>query len=1113
MPGPAHTRCRLRLKGLAALVFAVGWVSAPFGPAHSDEQAPWLHTPAPRRGERPDVVTARPTPARSDTFWYGGDDGSGTAFLDGVWDFDTVGSDPLQGWTSVDRTANPGVYFGYVTADSFFAHDDPCVPIQSGNAGMLWCGIHEDEADRRDFVAGMGYQNHMCQRAFSPAFPLDPALDAVDIAFTYFNHTEPDWDHTRVFVLGFDATDVLLEEVEIGAFDGVCGDPAAPLRYDPPGAELAAGALDPATATVCVELRMTSDQGYSDQDGLWDSPCGPFGADDVTIAIGAGQYAFDFEDGPQGWTFDRCEPVGSAMAVIGESQWLEWLDPEIACECRLADNVLGFVDLTGPHSPPGMIPGQKEVGLSGPVPHEGPGSSGIHEAVVTWDMYLNMPIPTGAHYRAGWTAYPYTTEVNPEPHWSPVSGPPLWHYSSYPQCEPFRVNLSASEPPLPPAWDSLKFALQVWCSCDAFGTPPSVCTAEGQTEGSPLIDNVRVGLVDTGETYGPIWTLIDGGTFYDGFGQSFPEYLEPSDRGDANIGYDLSIPDPEKNSWLGDSTVVVGPFVQSESARWLAQLCFRVARKGARQEMVPAYHAWKARLPGDPEQDFVCALMDSLETHEGTQIWRHKFGSYFHEDDPGFAHGFPDYSEAQEILPDGVFVPGTRIEYYVRTYWYDGGTPPTQFREGDVREFEILPTMELVAGEAFAVQWPSVLYLDAYNRGAERLVGPALDELGVTYDRFDYEGCATCFGAPFQRSYGGTTYNPGGYGNNGCTLEQLLGYRLILVNTGTFLPGSMHDEDFALFDAWLQSTVCGVGDLRRGLVFNGDGIADIIGSPIMGGAPDFAHEVLGFEPLTGYGLPEGSYRELNEDEAYCVYLKASQDAVFTPSLPGLALYGNGCPHVFDYTVLAPWPGVENVVGNLDFYSYQQTGLEERVHFAQVVRHRMVPGEANWRTAVDGFSWHHVTERGCLGEPCAVDSACIVAGIADLLAPQIAWLGDPADPFAPWRYPCVDTGVGPEPFPHPTGPVTRLQAAHPNPFHRYATIGFTTADRRRAELTVYDVAGRLVRTLFDGVTGPGPRDIVWDGLDQAGRRVEGGVYWVQLRTSSGYGSSKRVLILR
>ena len=77
-----------------------------------------------------------------DTVYFGGDDGTGSPVVGGVWDFDTIVSDPLQGWTSIDRTANPDDYFSWVDAQVFVDHNDPCTPMILGTAGQLWVGIH-----------------------------------------------------------------------------------------------------------------------------------------------------------------------------------------------------------------------------------------------------------------------------------------------------------------------------------------------------------------------------------------------------------------------------------------------------------------------------------------------------------------------------------------------------------------------------------------------------------------------------------------------------------------------------------------------------------------------------------------------------------------------------------------------------------------------------------------------------------------------------------------------------------------------------------------------------------------------------------------------------------
>ncbi len=73
------------------------------------------------------------------------------------------------------------------------------------------------------------------------------------------------------------------------------------------------------------------------------------------------------------------------------------------------------------------------------------------------------------------------------------------------------------------------------------------------------------------------------------------------------------------------------------------------------------------------------------------------------------------------------------------------------------------------------------------------------------------------------------------------------------------------------------------------------------------------------------------------------------------------------------------------------------------------------------------------------------------------------------------------------------------------------ISFSLCERKRAFLAVYDVAGRLVRVLIDDVVEAGPRDVTWDGKDNAGRGVASGVYFYRLRAGEFTDTRKMVLL--
>ena len=64
--------------------------------------------------------------------------------------------------------------------------------------------------------------------------------------------------------------------------------------------------------------------------------------------------------------------------------------------------------------------------------------------------------------------------------------------------------------------------------------------------------------------------------------------------------------------------------------------------------------------------------------------------------------------------------------------------------------------------------------------------------------------------------------------------------------------------------------------------------------------------------------------------------------------------------------------------------------------------------------------------------------------------------------------------------------TALGQPSPNPFNPQTSIAFAWAADGHVGLTVYDVRGRLVRTLMDGATSDaGRHDVVWNGRDEAG----------------------------
>ncbi|MFN0152073.1 MAG: choice-of-anchor B family protein [bacterium] len=88
----------------------------------------------------------------------------------------------------------------------------------------------------------------------------------------------------------------------------------------------------------------------------------------------------------------------------------------------------------------------------------------------------------------------------------------------------------------------------------------------------------------------------------------------------------------------------------------------------------------------------------------------------------------------------------------------------------------------------------------------------------------------------------------------------------------------------------------------------------------------------------------------------------------------------------------------------------------------------------------------------------------------------------------------------------------LGAATPNPASRGTSIAFALARPGLAQLAVYDLSGRLVRTLVEGNRPVGPAIAQWDGEDNRGRRVAAGTYLYRLETPDG-AQARKITVLR
>ena len=88
-------------------------------------------------------------------------------------------------------------------------------------------------------------------------------------------------------------------------------------------------------------------------------------------------------------------------------------------------------------------------------------------------------------------------------------------------------------------------------------------------------------------------------------------------------------------------------------------------------------------------------------------------------------------------------------------------------------------------------------------------------------------------------------------------------------------------------------------------------------------------------------------------------------------------------------------------------------------------------------------------------------------------------------------------VGVPPVHGPATFTTMLLAPYPNPMTVCSDMSYEIATAGRVSLTIHDVQGRTVRTLFRGWHAAGPGYAFWDGKRDDGSRARNGVYFVRM----------------
>jgi hypothetical protein len=87
----------------------------------------------------------------------------------------------------------------------------------------------------------------------------------------------------------------------------------------------------------------------------------------------------------------------------------------------------------------------------------------------------------------------------------------------------------------------------------------------------------------------------------------------------------------------------------------------------------------------------------------------------------------------------------------------------------------------------------------------------------------------------------------------------------------------------------------------------------------------------------------------------------------------------------------------------------------------------------------------------------------------------------------------------------------LADCYPNPFNPATTVRYGLKDAGSVRINVYNSRGQLVRSLVNDAKAAGTYSAVWNGLDNSGRPVSSGLYFIRMEARNLVQTKKALLM--
>ncbi len=84
--------------------------------------------------------------------------------------------------------------------------------------------------------------------------------------------------------------------------------------------------------------------------------------------------------------------------------------------------------------------------------------------------------------------------------------------------------------------------------------------------------------------------------------------------------------------------------------------------------------------------------------------------------------------------------------------------------------------------------------------------------------------------------------------------------------------------------------------------------------------------------------------------------------------------------------------------------------------------------------------------------------------------------------------------------------------YPNPFSHTTEINYGIADHDYVTIVIYDLSGRMIKTLIAQNQQAGYHVVSWDGRDETGQEVSSGIFSCRVETSK-YAINKKIVLVK